>query len=89
MREQRAAARRLPAQRLPKPIRIERNEDEPLLPGEMRGERSRKLMAGREMDEAIAGVVGRAVETSRSPRLLEGGLAQDFIDRLCHGSGGD
>ena len=52
----------------------------------MRGKRSGKLMAGREMDEAVAGIVGRAVETPRSPRRFESGLAQDFIDRLCHGS---
>ena len=86
MRKQRAATRSLPFQRRPKPLRIERDENEAILPGEMRGERGRKLMARREMDEAVAGIVGRAVETPRSPRRLESGLAQDFIDRLCHGS---
>lgn len=89
MREQRAAARWLPFQGRPEPFGIERDKNKIAVPGEMRGERSRKLMADREVDEAVAGIVGRAMETSRSPGRFEGGLAQDFIDRLCHGSGGD
>jgi hypothetical protein len=74
MREQRTASRSLPFQGRPKPSRIERDDNQPLLPGEMRGERPRELMAGREMDEAVASIVGGAVEAPRDPRLFESRL---------------
>ena len=56
------------------------------MPRKMRGERSVELMGGGEMDEAVSGIVGGAGEMSFALRLFEGDLAQDFIDRLGHGS---
>jgi hypothetical protein len=85
MGKERAAARSLPFQVSAKPLGIDGNEDEILLPLEMRRQRAGKLVLGGKMDEAVAEIVGRPRKTPVSLGLLKGGLGQDFIDGLCHG----
>ena len=45
-----------------------------------------QLIGGREVDEAVAGVVGRAFEAALGLCLGEGGAARDLVDRPIHGS---
>ena len=87
MRKQRAAARRLPFQLGPETLRIDGEQHETGLAGEMLGQRAFELMGGGEMDEAVADIVGRAFETPFAPRPFVGGFGQDFIDGLGHGRG--
>ena len=86
MREQRPAAGRLIAQGVAERLRLDRDEDEIGLPGEMPGGGLGGLRGGREMDEAVgaidrragegAGVLGRAPEIFRT----------DFEDQRHEGS---
>lgn len=58
MREKVAAAGRLPSQAVPQSFRIDRKQEEVIAPGEVGCQGSRHLRSGREMNEAIAEIVG-------------------------------
>ena len=60
MREQRAAARRLPLQLVAESIGIDGDQNEVALAGKPLGCGFRRLLGGREMDEAVAAVDGGA-----------------------------
>ena len=62
MRKHLAAARGLPAQPLSKPHRIDVEQDEIALPGEISGQGAGHLKPSRKMDETVAGIVGGALE---------------------------
>ena len=70
MREQGAAARDLPFQRVAKSRCVNGDEQEVVLAGEMFRRRFFDLIRSREMDEAVREVDGGAVEDARrfSPR---------------------
>jgi hypothetical protein len=87
MGKQLAAARGLPAQALAEPVGIDGEKHEIRLPHEIFGERAGNLVAGGEMDEAVAGVVGRALETPARPRLFERGRRANLVNRIAHGAG--
>ena len=85
MREQLAAARFLPAKALSKPAGVYGKKHEIALAGEIFGQSAGDLVPCRQMDEAVAGIVGRAPEAPAFPRLLQGCRGADFVNRLRHG----
>jgi hypothetical protein len=84
MGEELAAAGRLPAETLAEPFGVDGEQHEIAMTGEIFGESSRDLPACRQMDEAVTGIVGGALVTPASPRLLERRARADFIDRFTH-----
>ncbi len=58
MREQRPSPRRLPLQALAQALAGKGDQHQILLPGKILGERAFKLIAGGQVDEAIASVGG-------------------------------
>ena len=76
MREQLAAARCLPAKPLSKPLGVDGKKHEIALAGEIFGQGAGDLVPCRQMDKAVAGIVGRAIEAPTPPRLLELALEQ-------------
>ena len=73
MREQLAAARRLPAEPLSQPLGVDGKKHEIALSGEIFGQGPGDLVPCRQMNKAVAGIVGRALEAPTPPRLLEQG----------------
>ena len=86
MREQSAGARPLPFQLGPEPTRIDGEQHEFGLAGEMLRQSAFELMGGGEVDEAVSQIVGRALKMPVAPRPFVGGFGQHFVDRLGHGS---
>src|SRR5690606_1068250 len=84
MREEVAAAARLPAQRRPQRRGIDGDKQQIVPSGEMPRRRLGELCGGREMDVAVAPVDIGAVETAR--RLGFGPCPRrgDLVDRLLH-----
>src|SRR5713101_1729373 len=81
VREQRAVARLLPTQPIPETRRLDRNEDEPGLPGAMAPRAFGDLGGGREVDETVAPVVLGAGVGPRLPPLpmpLRGTCGRSF-----------
>src|SRR5262249_17657624 len=85
MGEQVPAARWFPAELGAKPIRVQGKKHEIAVPGEEFGESAGDLAPRRQMDEAVATVVGRAVVAPMFPCLLQGGGGADLVNRLSHG----
>src|SRR4249920_2796678 len=86
MREQVAAARFLPAKALSKPAGVYGKKHEIALAGEIFGQSAGDLVPCRQMNKAVAGIVGRALEAPTPLHLLEHGARADFIDRVTHGA---
>ncbi len=85
MGEQRSAARGLPFQCRAEPVRIDGEQHQILLAREIFCQRGFELVRGRQMDEPVAEIVGRARELPLAPGRLEGRFGHDFIDGVGHG----
>src|ERR1700744_4295787 len=81
MREQVVVARAFPPQRIAERIRIDRDQEQADLPEEMLSCGFRDLPGGREMNEAIAQVVGAAVEHTLPLGFAPGRGRTDLVDR--------
>src|SRR5579863_4012811 len=84
MREQVAAARLLPAQAVPEPRRLDRDEHQPGLAGAVPPGAFGDLRRGRKMQEAIAPVVGGALVASGGNRRCPCLGRAHVIDHLAH-----
>src|SRR3981189_565340 len=78
--KQRAAARRLPFERRPERLRVDRDQDEFLLAGEMPGGGLAKLVGGRKVDVAVGTVDRRAAEGPVAFGLPPGRALGDLVD---------
>lgn len=87
MREQVVVARALPFQRRPEDIGIDRQQQQIRLPGIMLRRRFGHLPRRREMDEAVAQVMGGAGEDAGRRGLRPFGRRQDAVDQSGHGEG--
>src|SRR4029079_697252 len=85
MREQVAAARFLPAKALSKPAGVYGKKHKIALAGEIFGQSAGDLVPCRQMNKAVAGIVGRALEAPAPPRLLQGCRGANFVNRFSHG----
>src|SRR5579875_1485782 len=86
MREEGPAPRRLPFKRRAQGGSIDGKEDEIRLPGAVLGDTLHELAHRREMDEAVAPVVRRALIAPGGARRLPVRAAADVIDNpLGHG----
>ena len=89
MGKQLAAARWLPAQPLSQPHGVDGKKHKVALPSEIIGQGPGDLTACGQVNKAVAPIVGRAVEAPASPRLLQGGLGADLVDRFSHWIAGE
>ncbi len=84
MRKQRAAARFLPFQAIAETIGVDLEQHQTGLPREMLVERAAKLIACGEMNETVAAIVGRALETTFADGFRKSGFGADFIEGTAH-----
>jgi hypothetical protein len=82
MGEQRAAARRLPFQLVAERVGIDRDQRQVALAGEPFRRGLRGLLRGREVDEPVRPVDGRAAIAALALRLAPFGGGADFVDRV-------
>src|ERR1041385_1815090 len=80
MGKQRAAARGFPFERRSEGGRIDRNEHEIVLPGEMLRGRLAHLLGGGEMDVAVGAIDRGAAEDAVALRLLPQRTRADLVD---------
>src|ERR1700744_1022623 len=85
MREQLAAARRLPFEPVPKPVDIDRDQHQPILTGAMPARALDNLVLGREMDKAVGRILRRAAIRTGSKRRGPGIEWAHVVDQLGHG----
>src|SRR5687767_12804973 len=83
MRKQRAAARRLPLQPRAERAAVDRDENEVALAGKPLARGLRRLLGGREMDEAVLPVHRRAAIGACMLGFVPFGGGADLVDR-CH-----
>jgi hypothetical protein len=86
MRKDRAATGWLPLQTLAEAFAVYSQQDEVFLPGKVLGKCAFQLIGSREVDKAVAEIVGRAFEAASGLCLGKGGAARDLVDRPIHGS---
>src|SRR4030081_3822270 len=86
MREQRVVARRLPAQRIPQRVGIDRDQEQTGLPEEMLPRGLCNLGSGGKMNKPVAPIVGAAPVSALPLGLPPGRGGADFVDRA-HVSG--
>ena len=84
MREKRAAARWLEAQRIPERVRVDRDEHEAVFTGKVPRRRLSHLAGGGEMDEAVGKIDGCAVEPAGTLRLAPERARADLVDQVRH-----
>src|SRR6476646_1966599 len=82
MGEELGSLGRLPAEMLAQPFRVDGKQHEIGLTGEIFGESSCHLATCRQMDEAVAGIVGRALKAPTSPCLLKRGAGADLVNKM-------
>ena len=87
MREQRAAARRLPFERRPERVGRDRDEHQVALAGEVFCHGFRDLVGGGKMDVAVGEIDRGAGEFARAFSRLPRRNVADFVDRLRPGRG--
>jgi hypothetical protein len=84
VREQRAAARRLPSERGSQDARIDSDEQQIPLPGKVSRSGLRDLIGRREVDEAVRQVDGGAREHAAVLRFAPQRGVADLVDRRHH-----
>jgi hypothetical protein len=81
MREERAAARDLPAQRRAEAVGLDGDEHEAGLAREVPGQRAGKRVAGREMHEAVGAVDGRSLGLAGCLEVRPFVVAEQLVDQ--------
>src|SRR5262245_4694751 len=84
MGEQRAPVRRPPAKLLSWPVGVDGKRYKVALPCEVFCQGPGDLMPCRQVDKTVAGVDGGTLEAPAFPRLSEGSLRADLVDRFSH-----
>src|SRR5258706_6423257 len=80
MRKQLVVARGFPAQRVPQPVGVDLDQDQPGLPKEMLPRCLGYLRGERKMNEAVADIVGAAPVHALPLSLAPGRSGTDFVD---------
>jgi len=81
MRKQFIVARGLPAQRVAQHIRVNLDQEQPLLAEKVLPRGLADLRSGREMNEAVARVIGAAAIDASPFSLAPGGRRANFVNR--------